>query len=197
MQRDDDEPKARGGRSRPPRRPPGLTRKPEPDPQEVAGDVIHPDWLVTREDIQGWFKLHPDAFPTIDAVPIILNQRRQAAADLVRSAWPDLPELVISEQVREELDPHMSMAAGLEERLAAYQLLPGVPPTPIRRGAPRLPEGKVRAELEEALALVSVGVKHAWPTRAEIAAAHVPPISVSALGRRLRAYPRLRRLLPH
>ena len=193
----DDEPPAQGGRPRPPRRPPRSIAEREAGPQEVAGDVIHPDWLVTREDIQGWFKLHPDAFPTIDAVPIILHERRQAAADRVRSAWPDLPELVITEQVWEKLDPHVSMAAGLEERLAAYQLLPAVPPPPIRRGAPRLPEGKVRAELEEALARVSPGLAHAWPTRAEIAAAHMTAISVSTLGRRLRAYPHLRRLLPH
>ena len=193
----DDEPPAQGGRSRPPRRPPRSTAEREASLQEVAGGGIHPDWRVTREDIQGWFKLHPDAFPGFDVTPIILNERRQVAADRVRSAWPDLPELVISEQVWEKLDPHMSMAAGLEERLAAYRLLPAVPPPLIRRGAPRLPEGRVRAELEEALALVSPGVEHAWPTRAEIAAAHVPPISVSTLGRRLRAYPHLRRLLPH
>ena len=193
----DDEPPAQGGRSRPPRRPPRSTAEREAGPQEVAGGGIHPDWLVTREDIQGWFKLHPDAFPTIDAVPIILHERRQAAADRVRSAWPGLPELVITEQVWEKLDPHMSMAAGLEERLAAYHLLPAAPPPPIQRGAPRLPEGQVRAELEEAIKRVSAGVAHAWPTRGEIAKAHVPPISVSTLGRRLRAHPHLRRLLSH
>jgi hypothetical protein len=197
MQSDDDEPKAQGGRSRPPRRAPGAIPVGEAGPQVVADHVIHADWLVTREDIQGWYAQHPDAFPGFDVAPIILNERRQAAADRVRSAWPDLPELVITEQVWENLDPHTSMVAGLEERLAAYHLLPAVPPPPVRRGAPPLAEGRVRAELEEALSRVSPGVTHAWPTRAEIAAAHVPPISVSTLGRRLNHHPHLRRLLPH
>ncbi|HVA86574.1 MAG TPA: hypothetical protein VNF73_09695 [Candidatus Saccharimonadales bacterium] len=115
------------------------------DARPVREDAVHADWSVTREDIKHWYAMHPATFPGFDVAPIILNERRQAAVDEVRVQWPDLPEVLIADQVKELQDHRKSMKDGLVERIAAYLPLPmseasAVPDArllPRRPGRPR------------------------------------------------------------
>ena len=86
--------------------------------------AIHPDWTITREDVRRWYARHPETFPGLDVAPIILNERRQAAADEVRAAYRDLPEVLVADQLKELSGCAKSMRAELVERIAAYLPLP-------------------------------------------------------------------------
>ena len=100
-----------------------MTRSAEnagPDPE----DAIHPDWTVTPEDIRRWHATHPETFPGFDVAPIILNERRQAAAHKVRATWPDLPEVLIADALPKLSDHRKSMADELGDLIDAYHQLP-------------------------------------------------------------------------
>ncbi len=101
--------------------------------EDTDGRVVrrpHADWEVTREDIRRWYAAHPGTFPGFDVAPIILNERLAAAADRMRAAYSDVPEVLIQDQLRELWESRFtsswrtSMVDGLVERIAAYLPLP-------------------------------------------------------------------------
>lgn len=119
-------------------------------------DAIHPDWSVTREDIHAWYAMQPaEVFPGLDVEPIILNERRQAAAHKVRATWPDLPEVLIADALPKLSDHHKSMADELGDLIDAYHQLPrrddnAVALAPLARREPGRP-GYTRAIFLERL----------------------------------------------
>jgi hypothetical protein len=107
-------------------------RSPETGPWRGVPDAEppHGDWVVTAEDVAQWYKAHRGTLPGVDVAPIILNERLAAAADRVRAAYSDVPEVLIQDQLRELWESRLtsswrkSMVDGLVERIAAYLPLP-------------------------------------------------------------------------
>lgn len=116
---------------------------PSDDPSTIPGDDPPSDWEVTREDVERWYAMHPDAFPGFDAAPLILNERRRVAADVVRATWPDLPDVLIVDALPKLAGRRRSMADELVDLIAPYHPLPGLdditvtPARLVRRGAGR------------------------------------------------------------
>lgn len=110
--------------------------------------AIHPDWIITREDIRRWYTAHPEAFPGFDVAPIIFNERLAAAANEVRATYPDVPDVLLGDQVKalwaarqSASESRKSMVDGLVDRIAAYLPLPmgDESALPDARLAPRRP----------------------------------------------------------